>query len=132
MCFFVLRQNSSTIQGLVVVDKETISKQMVKFAQGISTESIVLLEGTIAVPKEPVTGCTVQDAEIAISQLFVTGEAQGRLPFNLADASRPETDFEKEDAQFSKVSLHTRLENRVFDLRVSLFGAMSALLISKP
>ncbi|ORZ04398.1 hypothetical protein BCR41DRAFT_362728 [Lobosporangium transversale] len=117
MCFFQLRQNSNTIQGLVVYNESTVSKQMVKFAQGITSESIVLIEGTIAKPVEPVKSCTVQDAEIAISQLFVTSEAQERLPFNLEDASRPETEFEREDAQFSKVSLHTRLENRVFDLR---------------
>ncbi|KAF9407310.1 aspartate--tRNA ligase dps1 [Podila epigama] len=117
MCFFQLRQNSSTIQGLVVFDDTAISKQMVKFAQNISSESIVLVQGTIAKPLEPVKSCTVQDAEIMITQLFVTSEAQGRLPFSIEDASRPETEFEREDAQFAKVSLHTRLENRVFDLR---------------
>jgi len=120
MCFFQLRQNSSTIQGLVVYNETTISKQMVKFAQGITSESIVLVEGTIAQPVEPVKSCTVQDAEITITQIFVTSEAQGRLPFTLEDASRPEAEFEREDTQFSKVSLHTRLENRVLDLRVSI------------
>ncbi|KAG0012543.1 aspartate--tRNA ligase dps1 [Podila clonocystis] len=117
MCFFQLRQNSSTIQGLVVFNDKAISKQMVKFAQNITSESIVLVEGTIAKPLEPVKSCTVQDAEIMITQLFVTSEAQGRLPFSLEDASRPEAEFEREDAQFAKVNLHTRLENRVFDLR---------------
>ncbi|KAF8952104.1 aspartate--tRNA ligase dps1 [Podila verticillata] len=117
MCFFQLRQNSSTIQGLVVCNDTAISKQMVKFAQNITSESIVLVEGIIAKPLEPVKSCTVQDAEIMITQLFVTSEAQGRLPFSLEDASRPEAEFEREDAQFAKVNLHTRLENRVFDLR---------------
>ncbi|KAG0018069.1 aspartate--tRNA ligase dps1 [Podila clonocystis] len=117
MCFFQFRQNSSTIQGLVVFNDTAISKQMVKFAQNITSESIVLVEGTIAKPLEPVKSCTVQDAEIMITQLFVTSEAQGRLPFSLEDASRPEAEFEREDAQFAKVNLHTRLENRVFDLR---------------
>ncbi|KAF9977620.1 aspartate--tRNA ligase dps1 [Actinomortierella ambigua] len=117
MCFFQFRQHSSTIQGLVVMNDNSVSKQMVKFAQGIPSESIVLVEGTIVVPSEPVRSCTVQDVEISISQLFVLSESQGRLPFNIEDASRPETEFEREDAQFSKVSLHTRLENRVFDLR---------------
>ncbi|KAJ2826404.1 aspartate--tRNA ligase dps1 [Coemansia sp. 'formosensis'] len=32
MCFLVLREGSSTAQGLLVVNNETISKQMVKFA----------------------------------------------------------------------------------------------------
>ncbi|KAF9112104.1 aspartate--tRNA ligase dps1 [Mortierella sp. AM989] len=117
MCFFQLRQNSSTIQGLVIFNDSTISKQMVKFSQNIASESIVLIEGIISTPEEPVKSCTVQDVEIKINQVFVTSEAQGRLPFNLEDASRPETDFEREDTQFSKVTLNTRLENRVFDLR---------------
>ncbi|KAF9434315.1 aspartate--tRNA ligase dps1 [Entomortierella beljakovae] len=117
MCFMQLRQNSSTIQGLLEFNDDTISKHMVKFAQNISSESIVLIEGVISKPMEPVKSCTVQDAEIKISQLFVTSEAKGRLPFSLEDASRPEAEFEREDAQFSKVALHTRLENRVLDLR---------------
>ncbi|KAG0244433.1 aspartate--tRNA ligase dps1 [Actinomortierella wolfii] len=117
MCFFQFRQHSSTIQGLVAANENTVSKQMVKFAQGIPSESIVLVEGTISVPAEPIRSCTVQDVELSISQLWVLSESQGRLPFNIEDASRPETEFEREDAQFSKVSLHTRLENRVFDLR---------------
>lgn len=55
-----------------------------------------------------------------IKQLHVIAEAEQRLPFSLEDASRPEAEMEKEDAQFSRVALDTRLNNRVLDLRVSI------------
>jgi aspartyl/asparaginyl-tRNA synthetase len=42
----------------------------------------------------------------------------GRLPFSLDDASRPESDFEAVDSQFNRVHLDTRLNHRVLDLRV--------------
>jgi aspartyl-tRNA synthetase len=42
----------------------------------------------------------------------------GRLPFSLEDASRAETEYENAEAQFNKVLLDTRLNNRVVDLRV--------------
>lgn len=44
---------------------------------------------------------------------------EGRLPFSIDDASR--ADGEKDDnpdAQFNRVLLDTRLNNRVVDLRV--------------
>ena len=58
---------------------------------------------------------------VIVVKIFLEAGIHGRLPFTLEDASRPEADFEKEDAQFNKVLLDTRLNNRVLDLRVSGF-----------
>lgn len=55
----------------------------------------------------------------AALQIFTVVEAPQRLPFGVEEASRPEADYEKEDAQFARVGLDTRLDNRVMDLRVS-------------
>lgn len=47
---------------------------------------------------------------------------EGRLPFSIDDASRAETEKEETpDAQFNRVLLDTRLNNRVVDLRVRQF-----------
>jgi aspartyl-tRNA synthetase len=44
---------------------------------------------------------------------------EGRLPFTIDDASRAESEKEANpDAQFNRVLLDTRLNNRVVDLRV--------------
>ncbi|KAJ1982468.1 aspartate--tRNA ligase dps1 [Dimargaris verticillata] len=117
LCFFSFRQRTESIQGVVAQDKDTVSKAMLKFATGIQAESIVLVEGVLVAPVEPVKSCTVHDAEISIKKLFVVSPSLDRLPFTLEDASRPEEEYEKEDAQFSRVTLPTRLDNRVIDLR---------------
>lgn len=43
----------------------------------------------------------------------------GRLPFSVEDANRPETEIAStEEVQYKRVLLDTRLDNRVIDLRV--------------
>ncbi|KAI5474364.1 asparaginyl-trna synthetase [Pseudohyphozyma bogoriensis] len=112
MVFLVFRQQSSTIQALVQVEKELVSKKMVNFCEKINPESIVLVEGTVQKPLEEVKSCTVSDAEIKISKIFVESEAPVVLPFTMADASRP-----ADDETGGQVALDTRLDNRVLDLR---------------
>ena len=52
---------------------------------------------------------------------------EGRLPFSLDDASRAEAEKdENPDAQFNRVLLDTRLNNRVIDLRVCYFTVLCA------
>lgn len=136
MCFLNLRQRTHTVQGLVSVSEGKISKQMVKWVAGLQDESIVLLQGSVTVPPEVITSATVGDVEIHIDQvcllsihmkgpfdLIVTqihliSGLDARLPFSLDDASRAESELENTEAQFNKVLLDTRLNNRVFDLRV--------------
>ncbi|ORY97482.1 hypothetical protein BCR43DRAFT_523651 [Syncephalastrum racemosum] len=127
MCFFVFRQGVSTIQGIITADENTISKQMVKYCVGIPAESIVVVEATISKPVDEVKSCTVSDSELSIHQIHVVAEVKERLAFSLEDASRPETEYEKDDAQFVKVNLDTRLNNRVLDLRTTTNNAIFRL-----
>ncbi|KAM0749398.1 aspartyl-tRNA synthetase [Meredithblackwellia eburnea MCA 4105] len=112
MVFLVLRQQTQTIQALVQVEPETVSKHMVRYAEHINAESIVLVEGTVQKPLELVKSCTVQDAEVKISKIHVISEAPLTLPFTMADATRA-----AESADGPVVALDTRLDNRVLDLR---------------
>lgn len=69
MLFIALRQRLDTIQGLIMVNSTTISKQMVKWASSVSDESIVLVEGQVQKPMEEVKSCTVGLCEILISKV---------------------------------------------------------------
>ena len=69
MVFLVFRQQNNTVQALVQVAPETVSKKMVAFAEKINPESIVLVEGTIQKPIDLVKSCTVQDVEIKIAKV---------------------------------------------------------------
>ncbi|TIB73478.1 aspartyl-tRNA synthetase [Wallemia mellicola] len=132
MVFFGFRQQDSTIQGVLVVKEPAVSKQMVKWAGSLGDESIVLIDGIVQLPKEPVHSATQQDAEISIQKIYTIADVPGgKLPFTIEDASRPEAEYEKEDAQFNKVHLETRLDNRVVDLRTqtnqAIFKIQSAI-----
>ncbi|KAK4683929.1 aspartyl-tRNA synthetase, partial [Tremellales sp. Uapishka_1] len=133
--FLTLRQQTLTLQGVLVVsgekDEHQVSKQMLKYAQGIPSESIVLVEGVVK--KAEVKSCTIGDCEVQIHKLYTVVES-GPLPFSMEDASRPESDFQRmetEDVQFSRVALPTRLDNRVMDLRTptnqAIFRMQSAV-----
>ncbi|GMK53643.1 hypothetical protein CspeluHIS016_0102290 [Cutaneotrichosporon spelunceum] len=122
MVFLAFRQQTETLQGVLVQSKETdehqVSKQMLKYATTIPAESIVIVEGVIKAAE--VKSCTIQNYEISVQKLYTAVEAQA-LPFSMADASRDEADFQKaehdENLQYSRVNLTTRLDNRVMDLR---------------
>ncbi|GAA6012722.1 hypothetical protein JCM8202_003425 [Rhodotorula sphaerocarpa] len=112
MVFVVLRQQSHTMQGLVVVEPELVSKQMVRWVEGVHDESIVLVEGVLQKPKEPIKSCTVSDVELKIRKIHIISEAPATLPFNMNDALRP-----MDSEEGVNVALDTRLDNRVLDLR---------------
>ncbi|GAA5844452.1 hypothetical protein JCM11251_001667 [Rhodosporidiobolus azoricus] len=112
MVFVVLRQQSHTMQGLVLVEPGVVSKPMVRWVEGIHDESIVLVEGVVAKAKEPIKSCTQHDVELKIKKIHMISEAPAMLPFNMNDALRP---VGSEDGP--NVALDTRLDNRVLDLR---------------
>lgn len=73
MCFFQFRQQGgNTIQGLLSQKPEKVSKHMVKWAQSITLESIVLVEGVIQAAPEPIKSCSVKDAEIMINKVCLS------------------------------------------------------------
>ncbi|KAK7064177.1 aspartate-trna ligase [Favolaschia claudopus] len=122
MVFLNLRQRSDSVQALVSATPEKISKQMIKWTAGLADESIVLVQGVVRKSPEPIKSASVQDVEVHVSQVHLVSGIDGRLPFTLDDASRPDTDEVVLDAdgkplQFNRVLLETRLNNRVLDLR---------------
>ncbi|CAG8623737.1 12030_t:CDS:10 [Ambispora leptoticha] len=117
IAFFVFRQQFSTVQGVLTVDKDNVSKGFVKFASSIPDESIVDVEGVIIKTKEEIKSTTVTDAELHIKKLYTISETVGRLPFTMDEATRPEDLIQQADTQFNRITLETRLNNRVVDLR---------------
>lgn len=119
LSFLVLRQGMSTIQAIVAAS-ESLSKQMVKFASSIPAESVVLTHALVKKPKEPVTSTTIQHLEVHVKKLYIIAKADV-LPMQVADAERPlpqegEEEAKEEDGR-PIVTLNTRLNNRVIDLR---------------
>ncbi|KAF9069089.1 aspartate-tRNA ligase [Rhodocollybia butyracea] len=126
MVFLNLRQRTESVQALMIVAPEKVSKQMVKWAAGLATESIVLIEGVVKKSPEIIKSATVGTVELEVSKLFLISGVEARLPFTVEDADRPQTEAEADrtdaeveasGSQFNRVLLDTRLNNRVVDLR---------------
>jgi aspartyl-tRNA synthetase len=119
--FLNLRQGLNTIQA-VVAASEKLSKQMVKFAQNVSTESTLAVTGFVKRVKEPINSATIKNFEIHITKLFVEVKAESPMPLQVVDAERPlPSEGAGEETQESDgaplVGLNTRLNNRTIDLR---------------
>ncbi|KAG7099271.1 hypothetical protein E1B28_001131 [Marasmius oreades] len=131
MVFLNLRQRTDSVQALVMVSPEKISKQMVKWAASLADESIVLVEGVVKKTPEPIKSASVEDVEVLVIQIHLISGVERRLPFTVDDANRPDADIDAEGAQFNRVLLDTRLNNRVIDLRTqtnqAIFRLQSAI-----
>ncbi|MBW0463995.1 hypothetical protein O181_003710 [Austropuccinia psidii MF-1] len=124
LCFLILRHQTSTMQALLSVAPDSVSKQMVKFAVGLPLESIITVEGVLQKPIEDIKTCSVSKVEIKLDKVFLIAEAPSQLPFSLEDASRPVDATPKEGEQFVTVGPDTRLDNRVLDLRTPVNQAI--------
>ena len=60
MTFVVVREAGFTVQCVLMVVKEKVSEQMVKFANTLSRESIVDIFGVVSVPNEAIKGTSQQ------------------------------------------------------------------------
>ncbi|KAH8102613.1 aspartate-tRNA ligase [Cristinia sonorae] len=128
MVFLNLRQRTDSVQALLTVTPEKVSKQMVKWTAGLQDESIVLVEGVVKKSPEIIKSATVGDVELHVSQIHLIAGLEGRLPFTVEDAARPETEIESNDeVQYKRVLLDTRLNNRVVDLRTTTNQAVFRL-----
>ncbi|EEB89760.1 hypothetical protein MPER_12111, partial [Moniliophthora perniciosa FA553] len=112
MVFLNLRQRTDSVQALLFVTPEKVSKQMVKWAASLADESIVLVEGIVKKTPEPIKSASVEDVEVHISQvgiiewwfiaqLHLISGLDGRLPFTVDDANRPYFEIDAECGQFN-------------------------------
>ncbi|KAK0256656.1 hypothetical protein LTS09_008357 [Friedmanniomyces endolithicus] len=118
LAFLVFSRGGASIQAVVAASDE-LSRQMVKFCSSVPAESYVLVHGLVKEPKEPVKSTTIQKLEVHVKKLFVEGKAEAQLPMQVADAERPIPVEGEEEAVDGRpiVTLSTRLNNRVIDLR---------------
>ncbi|KAI9508767.1 hypothetical protein F5148DRAFT_1275600 [Russula earlei] len=130
--FLKLRQRTDSVQALLSVEEGKVSKLMVKWASGLSDESIVLVEGIVHKSPEEIKGATIKDVELLLTRIHLISGLESRLPFSIDDASRADNELdENPDAQFNRVLLDTRLNNRIVDLRTqtnqAIFKLQSAI-----
>lgn len=111
-----LRQNFNTCQAIGFKSEQT-PKPMLKWIGKIPNESIVDIYGTVKRVNKPIASCSVKDTEIGITHCYVISRSKEVLPFQMLDAMNDE--FKKDYPEGTNiVSLKTKLDNRVLDLRL--------------
>ncbi|KAF2467510.1 aspartyl-tRNA synthetase-like protein [Lindgomyces ingoldianus] len=127
--FFVFRQQTGTIQG-VLVEHADITKYMLYWAEHLEAESVVLVKGILQEPQSKqgeVTGASIHDVEISVHELHVEASVTETLPFNVYEAEVSQKDIDEEIARHDhkegqtrvRIADRTRLTNRVIDLRTT-------------
>ncbi|KZT18358.1 aspartyl-tRNA synthetase cytoplasmic [Neolentinus lepideus HHB14362 ss-1] len=133
--FLILRHQLHTVQGVLTVEEGLVSDNMVRWAEDLHRESIVLVEGKVHAPQEGgqdrIKSTTIHEVEVKIEKLYLIAEPSTTLPFQVDDASRPLDAYKNEDAHLTRVGERTRLNHRVLDLRTpvsqSIFRIHSAI-----
>lgn len=129
LAFFVLREQYSTVQGLLSAEGK-ISKGMVNYSAKVPKESIIEVKAQVVIPKTPVDTCS-QKVELLIQEFWVVNKSAPILPFQIEDASRqclnqaaegigsdPTGPEEEKKEEGVVVKQNVRLDNRIIDLRV--------------
>jgi aspartyl-tRNA synthetase len=120
LAFVHLSQGLDSIQLVVAESPEFVSRPMVKFAATIPPESVCSVVGVVKRTSEKIKSTTVQDFELQVRKIYIVAKAQ-TLPLQPADSEGPlPADEEMENTSGPLVSLNTRLNNRVLDLRAKI------------
>jgi aspartyl-tRNA synthetase len=124
LAFLNASQELHSVQMVVAEDREAgVSRPMVKFAAGIPPESVCTVFGVVKRTTEPVKSATVQDFEVHVNKVFVVSRPHMPLPLQPSDSNTPLPANEKvddSDSHGALVSLNTRLNHRVLDLRATV------------
>ena len=88
----------------------------------VPTESIVDLEGTLKKVEKPIESCSIKNLELQVRSFYVVSRSKTVLPFQMDDAERNEHQHildqkEGKDPKDIVVTLKTRLDHRILDLR---------------
>lgn len=111
--FILMRSTVNSVQS-VMFQSELIPKQMVKYASGISLESIIDILAEVTVPQEAIQSATIKNLELSIKEIHLVSRAQ-ELPFQVEDAGRNEA--EAAESGLPTVSQDTSLNFRWIDTR---------------
>ena len=139
LAFFVLRQELSTLQGVILAEDGKITKHMVQWAERIQSGSIVVVKGTLQRPEQAVKYCTIHDIELKISEIHLIARRPESVPFTVYE-NEISKDHEVHEPEGSPISHHahtghitdrTRLNHRLMDLRTitskSIFRVQSGI-----
>jgi ergosteryl-3beta-O-L-aspartate synthase len=121
LAFFLFRQSTRTLQG-VLEQGGDLTKYFLFWAERVEVESVVLVKGVVQKPKAKegeVTGASIHEWEILITELHVQGRVSEHLPYAVQEGELTAKKNIPEGDEKHVISQKVRLANRVIDLRTT-------------
>eukprot|EP00596_Hydrurales_sp_CCMP1899_P000733 CAMPEP_0119036526 /NCGR_PEP_ID=MMETSP1177-20130426/4296_1 /TAXON_ID=2985 /ORGANISM="Ochromonas sp, Strain CCMP1899" /LENGTH=539 /DNA_ID=CAMNT_0006996535 /DNA_START=97 /DNA_END=1713 /DNA_ORIENTATION=- len=137
--FICLRQRIDTVQAVMFEESGKIPKAMIKYASGISLESVIDILAEIRTADSPILSATVKTLELSIKEIHVVSRATD-LPFQIDDASRSEANAlatglpvvnQDTALNFRWVDLRTPANQAIFRIQSGVCGLFREFLSSK-
>ncbi|OAA57548.1 Aminoacyl-tRNA synthetase, class II (D/K/N)-like protein [Niveomyces insectorum RCEF 264] len=123
LAFVVFRQQVDTVQGVIACRRDVVSENFVRWAERLSTECLVRVEGVLQAPKVPIHGCSIQTAELLVDAMFVLVGLEENLPIDVYNIDRVEEDPETHAVTYVHPT-HMRTANRISYLRTPTMHAI--------
>ncbi|KZP05302.1 aspartyl-tRNA synthetase cytoplasmic [Athelia psychrophila] len=125
LAFIVFRQQLFTVQGVLrATDEEgDVSENMVRWAEKLPRETIVLVEGMVREAEKEVLSTEIHKFEMDVVKLHVLSEVTESPAWTVADAARPIDAMDEDNEALTNtgriggISLQSRLKHRAMDLR---------------
>ncbi|KAI0017386.1 hypothetical protein F4780DRAFT_608997 [Xylariomycetidae sp. FL0641] len=116
LAFILLRQQETTIQGVLQVREGVVSENFVRWAEHLTSESIVHVRGELCAPPDTVKTCTIHDMEVRINKMHVLVPVAEPLDIDVFGMDQVETNEETHETQLL-ASNRVRNANRIIFLR---------------
>ncbi|MCJ1439670.1 MAG: hypothetical protein MMC23_000150 [Stictis urceolatum] len=124
LVFIVFRWQEHTLQGVLKQEEGIISEHWVRWAEHLSPETVVFVQGVLKSPEQEVKGCSIHDAELDVQQLHVVSEVSENLPFSVYHISVTDAELQRGQIRDNDITESYRLANRILDLRTATSQAV--------
>jgi len=116
LAFIIFRDRIATLQGVLAYREGAISENFVRWAQRLTTEGLVHVQGILQAPPEEVKGCTIQNIEVLIESMHLVVPVEEHLPVDVFTIDHVQEDEESHQLE-SLATTRVRVANRVAFLR---------------
>ncbi|KAL2142007.1 hypothetical protein VTI28DRAFT_1697 [Corynascus sepedonium] len=116
LAFIIFRDQVELIQGVLAYRAGEISENFVRWAEHLTSEGFVHVQGTLQRPPEKIKGCSIQDLEVIIDTMHSVVPVQEHLPVDAFTMDRIEEDEETHRME-AMASTRVRVSNRIAYLR---------------
>ena len=119
LVFIILRDQLTTMQGVLRQREGEISESMVRWAEHIRSGTVVVVKGKVQQAEQAVKTTTFHNIELLIDEVHVVSERTHSVPFNVYEAEAA--------SDGHSIADHVRLTNRILDLRTPTSQAIFRL-----